>query len=150
MIYERANAINASIRIVAARHRARAAQMLAELGLHLGHEVVLLALDAEGPQNQRSLAAAADVEPPTMTAMLRKLETGGFVIRRPSPVDARALIVDLSDRGRSVIPSLKTLYCELADYTVAEMDEASVDRLIELMGDLGRSLRRRSGEDDGR
>ncbi|WP_026922472.1 MarR family winged helix-turn-helix transcriptional regulator [Glycomyces arizonensis] len=146
MIYDRANAVNSSIRIVAARHRARAAQALAKFDLHLGHEVVLLSLDADGPQNQRSLAAAADVEPPTMTVMLRKLESGGFIVRRPSPHDARAQIVDLSDKGRAVIPSLKELYCELADYTVAEMDEAAVDRLIELMGGLGRSLRRRAAE----
>lgn len=146
VIYDRAIAINAAIRIVAARHRAKAAAALAKLNLHIGHEVVLLALDADGPQHQRSLAAAADVEAPTMTVMLRKLEAGGFVRRHPSPTDARATIVDLTDTGRALIPELKELYCDLADYTVAEMDEADVDRFIELMGGLGRSLRRRAAE----
>jgi MarR family transcriptional regulator, organic hydroperoxide resistance regulator len=145
VIYDRAIAINAAIRIVAARHRAKAAAALTGLGLHIGHETVLLALDADGPQHQRRLAAAADVEPPTMTVMLRKLEAEGFIERRPSPTDARAVLVDLTANGRALIPELKQVYCDLADYTVAEMDEEDVDRLIELMGDLGRSLRRRAG-----
>lgn len=144
MIYDRAHAVNTAIRTVATRHRSRMAQALSALGLHIGHEVVLLTLEAKGPQNQRSLAAVSEIDASTMTVMLRKLETEGFVSRRPSPEDRRAHIVDLTDKARSVLPSLKKLYRDLAARTVADMSDEEVDSFIRLLGDAARNLNGRT------
>ena len=53
-----AEALNQGIRLLSLRHRARAAQLLAPLGLHAGQEAVLLELDRTGPLIQAQSASA--------------------------------------------------------------------------------------------
>lgn len=49
MDYEQADALNRAIRLINLKHRARAAALLGEIGLHPGQEILLLELDAGGP-----------------------------------------------------------------------------------------------------
>ena len=119
MDYEQAAALNAAIRTVGIRHRALAGTLLAPLGLHPGQEILLLELAAEGPRTQGQLAIAGNCEPPTITNSVRKLESAGLVLRRQSPTDARVTIVELTDRGRALIPDLKRAWHQLAEQTVA-------------------------------
>ncbi|MBN6056892.1 winged helix-turn-helix transcriptional regulator, partial [Nonomuraea sp. RK-328] len=147
MDFEQADALNGAIRVIAIRHRARAAVKLAELGLHPGHEAVLLLLDANGPQTQKQLATGAACEPPSITLMVRKLEAAGLVARRPSTQDARAVVVALTDAGRDVIAPLKELWRELADETVAHLSVTPVDQLITVVTDLAGSLRATTADD---
>ncbi|MEV0649226.1 MarR family winged helix-turn-helix transcriptional regulator [Phytomonospora sp. NPDC050363] len=133
MDFTRADALNTAIRTIAIRHRALAASMLAELGLHPGHEVVLLALDAHGPQTQKQLAAEAGCEPPSITVMVRKLETAGLVERVAAADDARARVVSLTGQGRELIEPLRRVWVRLAEETVEGFDE---DAVRELLGGL--------------
>ncbi len=119
MDFTRAKRVNDAVRSLAMRHRAAAAQVLAPLGLHPGQEVLLMELSAHGTRTQAQLALASGCEPPTITGSVRKLESAGLVVRRPSPTDGRATIVELSDRGRSLVPALEAAWCELAERTVA-------------------------------
>ncbi|MFC6017625.1 MarR family winged helix-turn-helix transcriptional regulator [Plantactinospora solaniradicis] len=141
MEYEQADALNGAIRVIAIRHRARAAAKLAELGLHPGHEAVLLLLDAYGPQTQKQLAVGAGCEPPSITLMVRKLEAAGLLSRRSSTEDARAVVVALTDEGRAVIAPLKALWQELADETVASLTSTSAEQLLAVLTDLANGLR---------
>jgi MarR family transcriptional regulator, organic hydroperoxide resistance regulator len=144
MDFTRADALNGAIRTIALRHRALATARLALLGLYPGQEAVLLALDADGPQSQRRLADSADCEPPSITLMVRKLETAGLVSRIPDPQDARAVIVALTARGREITSRIKELWRDLADETVAGLTDTPVDELLPVLADLARSLQRAS------
>lgn len=140
MDFERADALNGAIRMIALKHRARAAAKLAELGLHPGHEAVLFLLDANGPQNQRQLAAGAGCEPPSITLMVRKLEAARLVSRVPAAQDARAMVVRLTDEGQKVVLRLKELWQDLADETVTGLTHTSADEAIAVLTDLAASL----------
>jgi len=85
MDFEQAEALNGSIRLIAIKHRALAAAALSRLGLHPGHEAVLLALDAHGSQTQAQLARRAGCEPPSITGMVQKLQAAGLLDRHPEP-----------------------------------------------------------------
>lgn len=141
MDFEQADALNAAIRAIGMRHRALAAALLGPLGLHPGQEVLLLDLDANGPRTQVQLATASGCEPPTITGSVRKLEDAGLVVRSPSPTDGRVTIVELSDRGRRLLPALRHAWVELAERTVAET-RTSPDRLAAVLGELAKSLSR--------
>ncbi|MEV0197909.1 MarR family winged helix-turn-helix transcriptional regulator [Nonomuraea sp. NPDC050691] len=144
MDFERAEALNGAIRMIALQHRARAAAKLAELGLHPGHEAVLFLLHANGPQTQRQLAAGAGCEPPSITLMVRKLEAAGLVSRIPAVQDARANVVRVTDDGQKVILRLRQLWRDLAEETVAGLTGTSVDQAITTLTDLAHSLRRQA------
>ncbi len=136
-----ADALNAAIRAIGMRHRALAAALLAPLGLHPGQEVLLLELDARGPRTQVQLATASGCEPPTITGSVRKLEGAGLVVRHPSPTDGRVTIVDLSERGRALMPALKEAWVELGEQTVARM-RTPPGQLTDVLSDLAQGLGR--------
>src|SRR5438552_8413762 len=139
MNFDQADALNEAIRAVGIRHRALAVAALAPFGIHPGHKLLLLELEA-GPRTQSQLAAASGYEPPTITESVRQLETAGFVFRRPSPTDARATMVALSDQGRSLLPKLKAAWRHVADQTAAGPRATTVDHGTEVLTDLATRL----------
>jgi DNA-binding MarR family transcriptional regulator len=127
--HEYADALNQAIRLLSLRHRARAAQLLAPLGLHTGQEALLLELDRTGPRIQAQLSAALGCEPPSVTLMTRKLEASGHIRRAPDPVDRRATVVSLTDSGRDLAGRIRELWLTLAEETVRDLPAATVKHL---------------------
>ena len=83
-------------------HRGDVGELLAEVGLHVGQEMVLIELWERDGLRGGELAERLGVEPPTVTRMLRRLEKCGFVERRQDPHDARSFRVYLTGDGRSL------------------------------------------------
>ena len=129
MNFDQADALNESIRAIGLRHRALAIAALAPLGIHPGHKLLLLELETAGPRTQAQLAESSGYEPPTITLSVRQLEAAGLVVRRPSPTDGRATIVELSDQGRALLPRLKTAWQQVAERTLAGLTSTPFDRL---------------------
>ncbi|MFG1651730.1 MarR family winged helix-turn-helix transcriptional regulator [Micromonospora sp. NPDC049275] len=129
MDFEYADALNQAIRLLSLRHRARAATLLAPLGLHPGQEALLLELDRTGPRIQAQLSEALGCEPPSVTLMTRKLEASGHIRRRPAPSDRRASIVELTDSGKALADQVKELWHGLAEETVSGLPAQTVAEL---------------------
>ena len=129
MDFEQADAVNQAIRMLSLRHRARAAALLAPLGLHPGQEALLLELARNGPSIQAQLSEALGSEPPSITLMTRKLEASGHIHRKPDPLDKRASVVELTDSGRALTEQVKQLWCALAEETVAGIPTQTVAEL---------------------
>lgn len=87
---------------VAKGHRDLVAQGLAELGLHVGQELVLAQLWREDGLRHSELAERLGVERPTVTKVVKGLERSGLVVRERDDQDARASHVRLTERGRSM------------------------------------------------
>ncbi|MGI5418905.1 MarR family winged helix-turn-helix transcriptional regulator [Actinomadura luteofluorescens] len=136
MDFDRADAINQAVRLLSLRHRARAAALLAPLGLHPGQEALLLELARTGPRIQAQLSEALGCEPPSVTLMTRKLEASGHVRRRPAPSDRRASIVELTESGAALAERVKDLWCALAEETVTGLPEQTVADLPGLLATL--------------
>src|SRR5215469_10692799 len=124
--FERADALNQAIRLLSLRHRARAAALLAPLGLHPGQEALLLELARTGPMIQAQLSEALGCEPPSVTLMTRKLEATGHIRRKPAPTDKRASIVELTGSGEALAGQVKQLWCALAEETVTGLPPETV------------------------
>jgi DNA-binding MarR family transcriptional regulator len=130
---EYADALNQAIRLLSLRHRARAAQLLAPLGLHPGQEAVLLELDRTGPLIQAQLSEALGCEPPSVTLMTRKLEASGHIERAPAPADKRATVVALTDRGKALAAQIRQLWVTLAAETVRDLPAGTAKRMPEVL-----------------
>jgi DNA-binding MarR family transcriptional regulator len=140
MNFAQADALNEAIRAIGIRHRALCVAALAPFGIHPGHKLLLLELEAEGPRTQVELAAASGYEPPTITLSVRQLEAAGLVVRRPSPTDGRATIVELSSEGRALLPRLKTAWRQVAEQTVNGISSTSFGQLTEVLTNLAAGL----------
>jgi DNA-binding MarR family transcriptional regulator len=134
--FEQADALNQAIRLLSLRHRARAAALLAPLGLHPGQEVLLLELARTGSMIQAQLSEALGCEPPSITLMTRKLEAAGHIRRTPAPSDKRASIVELTKSGKALADQVKRLWRALAEETVTGLPDQTVAELPRLLNTL--------------
>ncbi|MDP8949348.1 MAG: MarR family transcriptional regulator [Actinomycetota bacterium] len=102
-------------------HRGNVGELLAEVGLHVGQEMVLIELWREDGLRGGELAERLGVEPPTVTKMLRRLERCGVVRRRQDPDDARSFRVYLTDEGRSLEEPVARCWERVEEKTFAGM-----------------------------
>lgn len=140
MDFAQADALNQAIRRISQMHQSLAYAVLADLGLHPGQALFLLELDVHGTRTQIQLAAGLGVEPPSITGMAVKLQAAGLIARTHAPRDARAMIVELTEEGRALIPRVKEKWVRLAEESVAGLDTTRLDGLTRELLDLAHSL----------
>ena len=100
-------------------HRQLAEESLNKLGVHTGQEMILFQLWIEEGIPQSQLAACMEVEPPTATKMLQRMERAGLIERKPDPEDARVSRVYLTERGRALEQPVLDVWRQLEARTVS-------------------------------
>ncbi|WP_166873184.1 MarR family winged helix-turn-helix transcriptional regulator [Salinibacterium sp. ZJ450] len=76
--------------------------ILEPLGLTHPQYLVMLALWERDPRTVRDLSAALQLEPATLSPLLKRLEASGYITRARNAHDERALDVRLTPVGRSL------------------------------------------------
>ena len=109
-------------------YRDFAGELLAPLGLHLGQNRLLQELWGSDGLSPSELSGRLEARLSTVTRMVERMEKTGFVERRPSPTDARATQVFLTDRGRDVEGPVKEYWaglegCVTAGFSLQEREE---------------------------
>jgi len=129
---------------VARAHRTLAGQLLRDVGLYPGQELLLMALWAHEPRTPGELARELHVEPPTVVKAVARLETAGFLSRTRSTDDRRVVHVSLTPAGRELRERVEAIWAELERRTVGSLSAADQQRLTELLaaiadnvGDVG-------------
>ncbi|WP_345710607.1 MarR family winged helix-turn-helix transcriptional regulator, partial [Kineococcus glutinatus] len=140
MDQQQAEAINTAIRTIAIRSRARAAALLADVGLHPGQDALLLRLAERGACTQAQLAEASGCEAPVVTVTARKLEAAGLISRSPSPTDRRSVLVRLTAAGEEAVRRVRDVQPVLAREAVEGLEHTSAAELLAVLEDLSRSL----------
>ncbi|MFE4725733.1 MarR family winged helix-turn-helix transcriptional regulator [Microbacterium sp. NPDC056736] len=87
---------------------------------------LLWLLHHRGPATQAQLAEALGVTPRHVTTLVDALEATGFAHRQPHPADRRAVLVTLTDRGRSAMRRMDAEHEALGADLVEGLDEESV------------------------
>ncbi len=102
-------------------HRGTVGGLLSEVGLHVGQEMILIELWESDGLRGGELAERLGVEPPTVTKMIRRLESCGLVKRRQDPQDARSFRVYLTEEGRSLEGPVARCWERVEERTFAGM-----------------------------
>ena len=76
--------------------------VLEPLGLTHPQYLVMLALWEQSPRSVKELGLALQLEPATLSPLLKRLEAAGLVRRERSSVDERVLDITLTDAGRQL------------------------------------------------
>jgi DNA-binding MarR family transcriptional regulator len=82
-------------------------------GMSLPHALALATLRDSGPQRVTDLAELEGVRQPTCTALVNTMEQEGWVSRRVDDCDRRAVVVELTTKGREVLESITRARSEL-------------------------------------
>lgn len=76
--------------------------VLEPLGLTHPQYLVMLALWEHAPLSVRDLSRLLQLDPATLSPLLKRLEAAGYLRRERNPRDERALAVDLTREGRAL------------------------------------------------
>ena len=76
--------------------------LLEPMGLTHPQYLVMLALWGQSPLAVKELIEMLQLDGPTLSPMLKRLEAAGLVVRSRDPLDERQLRVDLTDKGRAL------------------------------------------------
>ncbi|MFE3055839.1 MarR family winged helix-turn-helix transcriptional regulator [Nocardia sp. NPDC059239] len=118
----------------------RARQLLQGLGLHPGHELLLMHLWDTGPQRQSDLATEFDTDSASMTRTVQRLERAGFVRRRQDPTDGRATLVESTPAGMALRSRIQQLWTDLETDTVGDMSTSQQRQLLRALAKLETNL----------
>lgn len=109
-------------------HRNRAAALLGTVGLYVGQEWILFRLQEEEGATPSELAERCDVEVPTISKALQRMEQSGIVLKRQDGTDARISRIYLTKQGRAVCEKVKALWFDLEHQTVTGL--SAEERLL--------------------
>ncbi len=124
-------------------HRGTVGDALAEVGLHVGQEMVLLHLWQKDGLSPSELAGALGVEPPTVTNMLSRMERAGLLERCRDPRDARCTRVYLTEKGRELREPVERRWEVVEERAFAGVTTEEEALLRDLLARLHDNLTRR-------
>ncbi|MFE5287064.1 MarR family winged helix-turn-helix transcriptional regulator [Nocardia sp. NPDC056611] len=76
--------------------------LLEPMGLTHPQYLVMLALWGEAPMSVKDIGEAIQLDSPTLSPLLKRLEAAGLITRRRDSHDERNLVVDLTGAGREL------------------------------------------------
>jgi DNA-binding MarR family transcriptional regulator len=103
---------------------------LDQIGLTYPQYLVLSVLWEGDDQTVSAIASRLDLEPSTITPLVKRLEQAGHVLRKRNPEDERQVKVILTEEGRAIRAKTRTLAEAL--YTKAGKAGMTVDDLADL------------------
>ncbi|WP_072314950.1 MarR family winged helix-turn-helix transcriptional regulator [Agrococcus sp. Marseille-P2731] len=96
-----------SLRVALVRLGRRMRQQRTDESLSLHHLSALGTMQQLEQPTLARIAAAECVKPPSMVKTLQHLEDLGYVERSPHPSDGRMVVLRISDKGESMIASMR-------------------------------------------
>jgi DNA-binding MarR family transcriptional regulator len=105
--------------------------VLEPMGLTHPQYLVMLALWGQSPLSVKELGALLYLDSPTLSPLLKRLESAGYITRTRSAEDERVLQVDLTPAGRKLRDKAEEI-----PHTIAGKLGMNFDQLAELHASL--------------
>ena len=138
-----AGPVSFAIFALARAHRAFAAELLRDLGLYPGQELLLMQLLDRDDQTQSELLEAVGLDHSTVSRSLRRMQEAGLLTRRPAESDRRVMLVSLTDRGRALREPLQEMWSTLERVTVRDLDAGTAERFVDTAARVRRAVETR-------
>jgi MarR family transcriptional regulator, organic hydroperoxide resistance regulator len=122
-----------SIFALARSHRALATQLLREIDLFPGQELMLMQLWQQDRQSQNRLSQTLRLDHSTIAKSVKRLEDAGLVTRNRSPEDGRVTLVSLTEDGRKLESRVLDTWNKLESITSDALTEHEKTLFMELL-----------------
>lgn len=135
---------------LARAHRAYAARLLRDLGLHPGQELLLMQLLERDGQTQSELLAAVGLDHSTVSKSLGRMQEAGLLTREPTEHDRRVMRVSLTDKGCAMRGDLEAMWAALEQVSVGDLDHETVEQFIHTSEVIRQTISERSAPTSAR
>lgn len=116
------------------------AQGLQEYQIGSGQIMFLLELYFADGVRQEDLSALLNIDGANTTRAIRKLESEGYVKRKPDPNDKRARRIFLTEKAELIKPSIFSLIQGWEEQLVSSLSEPEQKLFLELLQKMGKSV----------
>jgi len=117
-------------------------QLLAPLDLtHPQYLILIALLEADGPQTIGSVGRKVSLETGSMTPLVKRLTSAGFIEKRRDTEDERKIWIALTQKGRAVRSRLEAVRAEVVRRL--PLDARQLRALRDQLQDMNRSLAKR-------
>jgi MarR family transcriptional regulator, organic hydroperoxide resistance regulator len=130
---------------LARSHRALAAQLLREIDLYPGQELILMQLWHRDGLSQNHLTQNLRLDHSTIAKSVKRLENAGFVIRSRSPEDGRITLVSLSETGRELVSHVLEAWDKLESITSNTLTENEKTLFVALLNKVTHDMMKYDG-----
>ncbi|MDG6108644.1 MarR family transcriptional regulator [Dactylosporangium aurantiacum] len=115
--------------------------LLEPMGLTHPQYLVMLALWQHSPLSVKDLSRLLQLDPGTLSPLLKRLEAAGLVRRQRAPQDERTLAVTLTETGQALRAEAEKIPAAVVDRLGMPLDEllrlhAALTRVIEVTREL--------------
>ena len=123
-------------------HRRLIIQALGDRDAHPGQALCLRRLACEDGLAQKELAETMFLSAPTVSRMLKTMEEGGLIERRPDAADQRLTRAYITDAGRRLDVTIRSVTAGLVEETFGSLPVADRRELTRLLDELSAGMER--------
>lgn len=123
-------------------------EALKEFELYSAQWSILFCLSQFGPMTQKEIWQYMNVEAPTVTRTLARMEQSGWIVRKEGP-DKRKRIVCLSAKAEQTVPEIETKISGLEKQLLAALTEQEQEMLMGLIKKIGMSRKKEKDVHNG-
>jgi DNA-binding MarR family transcriptional regulator len=111
----------------------RTAEALGSVGLTPALFALLNVIGARDGAIQQELGSVLGIDRSTMVSLVDQLESAGLARRRPSATDRRARQVEITPKGRRLLPRARGLISQVEDEVLAGLTAKERGELLALL-----------------
>lgn len=112
--------------------------ILNEYGLYTSQWSVLFCLNRFGPMSQTAIWRYLNVEAPTVTRTLVRMEKGGWIIRRLGN-DKRERIIEMTEQAKDKFPNIKQAVNKFENSLLVNLTLDEINQLQYLLKKIGQT-----------
>ncbi len=123
-------------------HRKEVERFAAELGVHRSQHFVLMRIaDAGGSASQKELAKRLEISPAALAVTLKKLESGGYLEKKPTENDSRLNEVMLTEKGWEVRHLSEEKFSRIDEQMFNGFTDEELETLVSFLKRMQSNLR---------
>ena len=111
-------------------------EMLHQSGITEQQWRILRVVEEAGEIEQTAIAKAACLQLPSLTRILKSMESEGLIVRKTDENDRRRSLVSITDTGRSLIAGHLPRNNEIFKRLEADFGEEKLEKLLDLLEEL--------------
>jgi DNA-binding MarR family transcriptional regulator len=108
----------------------------------------LVVVSLQGPQTVSALAERLDVHASTMTRMCNRLVARGLVVRKPSAIDRREVVIELTPPGQGLVDEVLDKRRHEINSVVQRMSADDRERVVSALELFSQAANSPAGADD--
>lgn len=107
-----------------------------KVGVQLPQMGLMIILAKSGPMNQISLGDEMAIDKATMVKILDMMEDSDVVRRKQDPADRRVKLVELTSKGRALLPKLRKSRDKVEEQFLSPLTKTEASELRRLIAKL--------------